>query len=376
MKLELRWRREGATRHWVRSGALAEPPGEVLDWMRGRGVYLIASRAVLDLHLPRLEALESAAASWEVLTIPDGEAAKTVATAEELWRRLSDEAAGREVRIVALGGGATTDLAGFVANTYLRGVEFGLIPTTTLAQVDAAVGAKSGVNLAGVKNVVGVLAPPTWVIADPQVLGSEGARQRRAGLVEVVKLGCAFDRDLLERVEQSWPALAAGEPAGLEAVIAHAVAAKIEVVKRDPEESGLRRVLNFGHTLGHALEALDRGGGLLHGEAVAYGILFTLRLSRLRAGLSDDHSGRMLDLLRRLDLPPLPEFSPAEALSAMRRDKKMTSEGLVWVLVEGPGRHRFDSGLDPEWVEVQLRGFLHDPWMEAEATPAGEGGRA
>lgn len=370
MNTEFRWRHESVTRHLVAAGALADPPQDMLTWLRDRQACLIAPQPVVDLHLDRLRGLRQASAEWTLIPVADGEEAKSVAQAEALWQRLSAAGLGREARLLALGGGATTDLAGFVAATYLRGIEFALLPTTTLAQVDAAVGAKSGINLGGVKNVVGAFAPPAWVIADPEVLATEEPRQRAAGLVEVLKLACVDDVELFERIESDWALLLDGESGALEATIGRAVEAKLDVVRRDPDEQGLRRVLNFGHTLGHALESVDGGATLLHGEAVAWGVLFALRLSLRRGVLVPDAAARVAALVRRLELPPLPEVTVEALLEAMSRDKKQTRQGLVWVLMSGIGEHRLDADVEEGEVRVALQAFLADPWRDGSA--AGE----
>lgn len=370
MKSEFRWRHELVTRHLVAAGALAAPPQDMLTWLRDRHACLIAPQPVIDLHLDRLPALQQTAAKWTLIPVADGEEAKSIDQAEAVWRRLSEAGVGRDARLLALGGGATTDLVGFVAATYLRGVEFALLPTTTLAQIDAAVGAKSGVNLGGIKNVVGAFAPPAWVIADPEVLATEGPRQRAAGLVEALKLACVDDAELFECMESDWERLLDGESAVLEAVIGRAVEAKLDVVGRDPDERDLRRVLNFGHTLGHALESVDGGATLLHGEAVAWGVLFALHLSCSRGVLAPEAAARVAALLRRLELPRLPEVAVETLLEAMSRDKKQTRQGLVWVLMSGIGEHRLDAGVDEGEVRLALGAFLADPWRQSSG--AGE----
>ncbi len=367
MNRTFRWRRELTTRHHVANGAVESPPVEMMEWLRDRRVGVIAAEPVLSLHRVRLDSLRAAAGEWLLVDIPDGEEAKSLAVAEEVWRRLLAAGFARDDKLLAVGGGAVSDLVGFVAAGYLRGVEFALIPTTTLAQVDASVGAKSGVNLDGVKNVVGAFSPPAWVLADPAVLATESLRQRRSGLVEVLKLGCVRDTGLFDLTESQWKGLEAGEAQVLESVIARAVEAKLEVVEADPTEGDLRRVLNFGHTVGHALEAVDGERTLLHGEAVAWGMLFALGLSCRRAGLSRVEADRVATLLRQLDLPPLPQATVDELLEAISRDKKQSSDGLAWVLMSRMGRHRMDTSIEVSTLARELEAFLEDPWTRAVA---------
>ncbi len=373
MNYSSRWRREGVTRHVVEAGCLTHPPEGFLDWLEGRQAFLLTASSVASLHLERLDALRTKASAWAVLEIADGESAKSLSEAEGTWRRLAQGGATRECVILALGGGATTDLAGFVAASYLRGVEFALLPTTTLAQVDAAVGGKNGVNLGGIKNVVGAVAAPAWVLADSQVLATEDRRQRQAGLVEALKLGVVYDRKLFELVEGRWQDLLTGDADALQTVIARAVETKLRVVEQDLEERSLRRVLNFGHTLGHGLEAIDRGQTLLHGEAVAYGILFAFQLANALG--TDDAQGnatalqrqsqnRVASLLRDLDLTNLPELDVDDLLAAMAKDKKVTAEGVIWVLPNGVGNYCFHNGVESGLVRRELEKFLPNPWGE------------
>ena len=367
MNRTFRWCRESMTRHHVETGALERPPAEMVEWLRNRRVAVIAPQPVLSLHGDRLRRLRQAAGDWVSVNIPDGEAAKSLAVAEEVWRHLLVAGLGRDARLLALGGGAVSDLAGFVAAGYLRGVEFCLLPTTTLSQVDASVGGKSGVNLQGVKNIVGALHPPAWVLADPAVLATESRRQRRAGLVEVLKLACVRDAELFALVESGWERLLEGKEEVLDPVIAHAVEAKLRVVEADPAEADLRRVLNFGHTVGHALEATDTDGTLLHGEAVAWGMLFALGLSRRRLELSRVEAERVVTLLRELALPPLPQVTVDRLFEAISRDKKHTLDGLAWVLMEEMGRHRLCVDIGEQQVKRELKAFLDDPWGRAVA---------
>jgi 3-dehydroquinate synthase len=350
----------GVTPVLVRQDALASAPG-LLEWVAGRTVFVVSTPRVLGLHGARLEALRRAAARWTVLEVEEGEPAKTIASAERLWNAMLEAGGKRDSRVLAFGGGSVGDLAGFAAGCFLRGVGFAQVPTTLLAQVDAAIGGKTGVDLPGGKNTVGVFHHPAFVVCDTSVLPTLPREELRSGLVEVVKMAALLDVDLLARVEERLDLLLAGDPAELGPVVAAAAAAKIGVVERDPTEQGDRRLLNFGHTLGHAVESACGYAGLRHGEAVAYGMLFADRLA-VRQGFDRELTERLRSLLARFGLPPLPAVDAEELISLMARDKKARESGLVWVLPAAPGEGRMIEGIGMEAVREELRGFLREPW--------------
>ncbi|HKV13255.1 MAG TPA: 3-dehydroquinate synthase [Thermoanaerobaculia bacterium] len=352
----------GSTPVIVGEDALSSALPELSDWVSGRTVFVVTSPRVYGLHGERLDPLAEAASRWVMLEVEDGEGAKTVSWAERLWNGMLAAGGKRDSRLVAFGGGSVGDLAGFVAGCFLRGIEFVQIPTTLLAQVDAAIGGKTAVDLPGGKNTVGLFNHPAMVVCDTSVLPTLPREEMRSGLVEVVKMAALLDPVLFERVEAGLESLLDGDPAALGPVVAAADAAKIGVVERDPTEQGDRRLLNFGHTLGHAIESTGGYAGLRHGEAVGYGLLFALRLS-LSRGLDRGTAERIRDLLARFGLPPLPAgLSTGELLAHMARDKKARETGLVWVLARSLGEGLMTGGVPWEEVEAELQGFLRDPW--------------
>ena len=321
-----------------------------------RTAFLVASAPVRALHGAAARASLAAAARVVELEVADGEAAKTIAEAERLWSAMLEVGGKRDSVVVALGGGSTGDLAGFVAATFLRGVRLVQLPTTLLAQVDAAVGGKTGIDLPAGKNTVGAFHQPVLVVADVATLATLDKGELRAGLFEVVKKGAVLDPSLLEIVERDLDAIVRAEPGALEPVVAGAIAAKARVVEEDPYEADRRRLLNFGHTLAHALETCLGYRGLRHGEAVGYGMLFALELARER-GLPEDDASRLAALIGRLGLPPLPAL-PLDALcAALGRDKKARESGLAWVLPEAIGRARVVT-LELAAVRARLEHFL------------------
>jgi len=344
----------------VGEGALSSALPELEDWLARRTAFLVTTPRVLALHGSRLDVLTRAAAKWVILEVEEGEGAKTVGSAERLWNEMLAAGGKRDSRVLAFGGGSVGDLAGFTAGCFLRGIDFVQIPTTLLAQVDAAIGGKTGVDLPGGKNTVGRFHHPWQVLCDTEVLTTLPREELRSGLVEVIKMAALLDPDLFGLVEEQLDLLLEGDTAALGPVVAAAAAAKIAVVERDPTEQGERRLLNFGHTLGHAIESACGYLGLRHGEAVGYGILFALRLA-LRRGLPPRTAGRIHALLERLDLPALPELDPRELAGLMARDKKARESGLVWVLPRDFGEGWMAEGISSDEVLAELAAFLRDP---------------
>lgn len=352
----------GVTPILAGASALAAARPELAAWLAGRALFVVSTPRVLAQHGVHLEPLRAAAARSAVLAVAEGEAAKAPATAERLWNEMLAGGGKRDSRLLAFGGGSVGDLAGFVAGCFLRGIAYAQLPTTLLAQVDAALGGKTAVDLPGGKNTVGLFHQPAFVVCDTSLLATLPREELRSGLVEVIKMAALLDPALLDRVDRALPALLAGDRDALGPVVAAAAAAKIRVVEADPDEHGERRLLNFGHTLGHAIESACGYAGPRHGEAVAYGILFALRLA-LRRGLDPAAAGRIAGLLARLSLPPLPPLDAEDLAARMARDKKATERGLVWVLPAALGQGRIVEDL--AWGEVlpELRSFLRDPFQ-------------
>lgn len=351
----------GTTPILIGAGALEEAREHLAGWAAGRTLFLVSTPSLLALHGAALDALGAGAARRVVLSVPDGEAAKTVATAERLWREMVAQGGKRDSRLLAFGGGSVGDVAGFAAGCFLRGISCVQVPTTLLAQVDAAIGGKTAIDLPEGKNAVGLFHHPEMVVADTALLSTLPPGELRSGLVEAIKMAALLDLGLLARIEEDLPALLAGDPAALSPVAAAAAAAKVAVVERDPEEAGERQLLNFGHTLGHAVESAAGYAGLRHGEAVAYGILFALRLAR-RRGCPPGDAARLARLLARLDLPPLPPLDPGDLAERLGRDKKAREGGLPWVLPAALGDGRIVPGIAPAEVAAEIPPFLADPF--------------
>ena len=348
----------GTTPIWIGAGALGERRNELRDWCRDRTTFLISSPRVRELHGERVEEALGDCTRLIELSVPDGEVAKSVEQAGVLWNAMLENGGKRDSRVLALGGGSVGDLAGFVAGTFLRGIEVVQIPTTLLAQVDASVGGKTGVDLPAGKNTVGVFLQPFAVIADTELLATLPSRELSSGLVEAIKKGAVLDQELFESAERLIEPLLRFDGEALAEVVAGAVRAKAAVVEQDPYEKGRRKLLNYGHTLGHAIESELGYSGLRHGEAIAHGILFALQLAATR-GWGGALVDRLPALLERLEIPPLPpELESSRLISAMGRDKKAREGGLTWVLARDLGVGELVSDLDPATVAAELQDFL------------------
>ena len=279
-----------------------------------------------------------------LVIIPAGETAKSLKTLEACYNQLAAQRLERKSFIVALGGGVVGDLAGFVAATYLRGLPFVQVPTTLLAQVDSSVGGKTGLNLAAGKNLVGAFHQPRLVLCDLDTLASLPRREYRAGLAEVIKYGIIYDAQLFERLERELPKLLRRDARTLGAIVARCCEIKADVVRQDETESGLRAILNFGHTIGHGLEAISHYGQYLHGEAIAIGQVAAAKLSGQLLGLPQGDADRIEQLFQRAGLPTRVKLSvplQRKLLAAMRLDKKVSSGEIKFVLARRIGTVEF-----------------------------------
>jgi 3-dehydroquinate synthase len=319
---------------------------------------------ITDTHVAPLYARQAqhslSAAGFECLrlTLPAGETAKTLRVARDCYDQLAAHGLERTSGVVALGGGVVGDLAGFVAATYLRGLPFVQVPTTLLAQVDSSVGGKVAVNLPAGKNLVGAFHQPRLVLCDLRTLRTLPKRELRSGLAEVIKYGIIRDAALFRRLERDLPALLALEPGLLASVVARCCQIKAEVVGQDETEGGLRAILNFGHTLGHAVENALGYGRCLHGEAIAIGQVAAARLSHALLGLPKNDVARIRNLLARAGLPTQAHLNPARRarlFDALRLDKKASDGQVRFVLAEKIGTARWGQHVAPEAVEAVLK---------------------
>jgi 3-dehydroquinate synthase len=288
---------------------------------------------ITDVNVAKLYPLDSMAS--DVITIGTGEEIKTLDTVRDIYAHLVSSGADRSAFIVGIGGGIVCDIAGFVASTFLRGVRFGFVATTLLAQVDASVGGKNGVNFKGYKNMVGLFHQPEFVICDPGILKTLPQKEISCGLAEIVKHAAIADADLFVYLEKHAKDMLALDHQAIEKLVLASVRIKSSIVSRDETEEGERRLLNFGHTFGHAIEKVT---GAAHGEAVSMGMVMASALSVKRGLLSAQEDRRLCGLLKRLKLPNQFESGPQEIFDAVAKDKKRAGDRIHFVLLNGIGK--------------------------------------
>lgn len=306
-----------------------------------RRALIVSDEHVASITQPYAAALEALGIVTSLAIIPPGEGSKTLDRAADLYDQLVKLRADRHTAIIAVGGGVVGDLAGFVAATFARGLPLLMIPTTLLAQVDSSVGGKVGVNLPRAKNIVGAFHQPVGVWIDTQTLESLPPRELRCGLAEVVKYGVILDEDFFQGLEARADHILAREPNAIRWAVAHSCKLKAEVVTRDErEETGLRAALNFGHTIGHAIEAVaGYGGAFQHGEAVAVGMVAESRLAERIGWINGDLTERLIALLNRFGLPTQVQgLESSDLIEAMSRDKKNQKGKTRFVLPRALGR--------------------------------------
>ncbi len=322
----------------------------------GHHVGLVTHPALAELYAPIVQdTLNRAGHEVSLHTVPPGEESKSLEQTVGLCRALVRARLDRGSALIALGGGVIGDLAGFVAATLYRGIPFVNLPTTLLAQVDSSVGGKTGVNLPEGKNLVGAFHQPHLVVADVLALRTLPEREFRSGLAEVVKHGMIADPALFQRLEEEADRILARDPGTLQEIVARSCVIKASVVERDERESGLRGMLNFGHTVGHAIEAAMGYGAITHGEAVAHGMVVAAALS-VRRGLCPEKDARRLrELLERFGLLGTLPPSPESLEKYMVSDKKARDGVLQFVLTRGVGSVTFAPVLDREELRRGLR---------------------
>jgi 3-dehydroquinate synthase len=350
----------------VEAGALGSVGERLRAVVDGRRTALLTDAGIRRLHgAPVIASLEAAGFSVTVIEVPEGETAKTLAVAEQCWDRLLAAGLDRSSTVLGLGGGAVGDLAGFVAATYMRGLNFVTLPTTILAQVDASVGGKTAIDHPRAKNLIGAFHQPRLVIVDPAVVRTLPDREFRSGLAEIVKHGIVLERAYFDEVERNAGRLLGRELPVLERIIGGSCRLKAAVIERDPEEkSDLRFALNYGHTVGHALEAATGFTRWTHGEAVALGIVAEARLAR-RLKLADDATVDPQErLLATLGLPVRVGGVDIDAvLGAMTHDKKARDGRVPFVLSPRLGEFRVVRDVHPG----DIRAVLHELGAEAGA---------
>jgi 3-dehydroquinate synthase len=344
----------------IGSKLLAQLGSECQKLALGRRCAVITDTNVASHYAKHaLSSLTGAGFEPSLVKIPAGERAKRMQIVERCCEQLAKHRLERKSFVIALGGGVVGDLAGFVAASYLRGIDFVQVPTTLLAQVDSSVGGKVGVNLKAGKNLVGAFHQPRLVLCDVDTLATLPRRELRAGLAEVIKYGIIYDRAFFERLEKDLPQLLKLHPATVADVVARCCEIKAEVVGKDERESGLRAILNFGHTVGHALEAISGYGKYLHGEAISIGQVAAARLSNVFAGLPADEATRVENAFTEAGLPVSVRLKQSDLTGlarAMQLDKKVSGGDVRFVLARRIGEVVWGQKVPVEDVIKALHG--------------------
>jgi len=334
-------------------GALAQLSKEIRALDKSSNVFFLSSPKVWK-NVAKLIPRPANFSANKIILFNDSESAKNLSTVERIARDLVRAGADRNAIIIAVGGGVVGDVAGFVAATYLRGVKLVHIPTTLVAQVDSAIGGKTGVNLPEGKNLVGAFYQPDFVIADPATLKALSDRDYRSGIYEIIKYGVIGDAKLFRDLEINLDELLQRDAAALSNIIPRCIGQKAKVTTLDERESGLRETLNFGHTFAHALESLTRYRIFRHGEAVGWGMIAATLLGIAVTNLPLEDAARTIRLIRRVGaLPPLPKnISSARLLSEMQSDKKSRGGKSRFVLADKIGKVRIGVEVPPQIVSV------------------------
>lgn len=336
----------------VERGALSRLPNFIPP--KSGHLFVVATDDLWALHGHRLATLLQGR-PWHRITFPGGEERKRMASVEAMAEQMVDLGADRTSVVISFGGGIVTDLGGFLAAIFMRGIPVIQIPTTLLAQVDAAIGGKTGANLVGGKNLIGSFHQPLVVLIDPDFLDTLSEREYRAGLFEVIKCGIIASEPLFRLMQNDAPRVLARHPATVEHIIAESVRIKCEVVSADERESGLRKILNYGHTVGHAFESETQYARFLHGEAVALGMKAAAHLGRLAGKCSAACCDEILAVVNTYGpLPPLAGIPVDNLLARLVKDKKTIQGAVHFVLATRIGATEVVSGLPTALVREAI----------------------
>ena len=331
---------------------------EILPWIRGDQVFIVTNEIVAPLYL---EIVKSSlqGKSVEQIILPDGEQTKTMKSIESLFDKMLEIPLHRSATVIALGGGVVGDMSGFAAACYQRGIAFIQIPTTLLSQVDSSVGGKTGVNHPRGKNMIGAFYQPELVLADTATLRTLSQRQFSSGVAEVIKYGLINDADFFQWLEQNIESVMEQDEEALSYVIEQSCLNKAKIVEQDERESGVRALLNLGHTFGHAIETATGYSAWLHGEAIALGMVMAAHMSWRQGWLNEQSVNRVINLQSKAKLPvsPAGEFSATDLKALMRLDKKAQVGEMRLVLLKSIGHAFITSDYDEAILDATLRHF-------------------
>ncbi|MDM7997031.1 MAG: 3-dehydroquinate synthase [Acidobacteriota bacterium] len=332
--------------------------------LAGRGLdtppVVVANSTVLKLHgATLLRSLEKTFGKATVIRIGDGERYKNHATLFKIYEGMFRARADRRSWVLAFGGGVVGDIAGFAAATFMRGIPYVMIPTTLLAQVDSSIGGKVGINVEQGKNLIGAFHQPSAVLSDTGVLKTLPKRELATGLYEVVKYGAIQSKSLLRYLEHRLSDILKLKPSAMQHIVLASARIKARVVASDERESGMRMILNYGHSVGHAFEAVTEYRKFKHGEAVGWGMIAALGYGRELGLLSKEEADRLIRLIRRVgSLPSIKGISLEKLWDAFLRDKKFRSGNIRMIFLRQPGEAEIRGGIDPASLRHFLKGFL------------------
>jgi 3-dehydroquinate synthase len=337
---------------------------------------VVANNTILRLHgRALLRSLETSFGPPEVIRIGDGERFKNHTTLLEIYRGMFRAHADRRTWILAFGGGVVGDIAGFAAATFMRGIPYVMVPTTLLSQVDSSIGGKVGINVPQGKNLIGAFHQPSAVLSDITVLKTLPGRELASGLYEVVKCGAIRSKPLLRYLETRLPQVLNCQPGAMQQIVMSAARIKADVVAADERENGLRMILNYGHTIGHAFEAATDYRRFKHGEAVAWGMIAAIAYGRELSLLAAGESDRLIRLIHNVGrLPSLNGISPAKAWGALVRDKKFRAGDIRMIFLRKPGEAEIRTGIDAESLRGFLKRFLARPFDAGRPAPINAAG--
>ncbi len=337
---------------------LLEKVGEwVLALVKPSRLVIITHPSINRLYGGKLsKGISQANIPTHVIEVPEGEKSKSLEQAEKIYDKLIEWKCDRKTVLLALGGGVIGDLTGFIAATYMRGVPFIQVPTTLLAQVDSSVGGKTAVNHPLGKNMIGVFYQPRLVVVDLETLKSLPEKEYKSGISEVVKYGVIEDARLFEYLENQFQNILSHDPKALEHIIATSCAIKARVVEKDERESHYRMVLNFGHTIGHAIESLTGYSTYTHGEAVAIGMVYAAKLSEVMDRCGEDVTRRITGLIKNFGLPTqLPSLEAGDIIQSMHLDKKTTHQKIRFILVKDIGSIEIMDQVEESYIQEALK---------------------
>jgi 3-dehydroquinate synthase len=345
---------------WVGDGLLPDAGGLLSKAGFDRAPIVVTNARVWRLHGARLnQSLEKAFGPTTVIRIGDGEQFKSHKTLQTIYDGMFRCNADRHSWIIAFGGGVIGDIAGFAAATFMRGIPFAMVPTTLLSQVDSSIGGKVGINVRQGKNLIGAFHQPKAVVTDIGVLKTLPKRELASGLYEVIKGAAIFSEPMLRFIEHRLPDILRCDAHAMERVIINTAKIKAAVVAGDEKETGLRMILNFGHTVGHALESATGYTRFKHGEAVGWGMIAAVEYGRDHGAMRSDEAARLIRLIRRVGyLPSLKGISLGTLWNGLVRDKKFSSGNIRMVLLPRLGKAEVRNGIQPQLLRQYLRGFL------------------